>query len=203
MSVYKLTSQATPKIYIGSTTYPLQVRYKKHRYDFTEYNKRTKPCGWISSYALLVYPDCKIELIEGGLDFTTLRQREQFYLDKYKDIVVNKCRAVRIPYKEYYQQNKQSIINYQLERYNTKREDLIEYQKQWNRDNKQKCKAYMRKYLDKISIHCNACNRSYSNLKGHEKTKKHILNTRIYRDAKIESSPTSSHSEAESATNRL
>ena len=179
MSVYKLTSQATPKIYIGSTTYPLQVRYKKHRYDFTEFNNRNKQ-AWISSYALLVYPDCKIELIEGGLDFTTLRQREQFYLDKHKDIVVNKCRAVRIPYKQYYQQNKESIINYQLKRYNEKREDLIDYQKQWNRDNKQKCKAYMRKYLDKISIHCNACNRSYSNLKGHEKTAKHKNNMLTY-----------------------
>ena len=56
--IYKLTSQQTPKIYIGSTKLSLNTRFILHK---TKFKNQVK---YITANELLQYQDCKIELIE-------------------------------------------------------------------------------------------------------------------------------------------
>jgi hypothetical protein len=88
--IYKLTSKQTDKIYVGSTILILNVRMTGHR---TKYKS-----GNISSIEMLKYDDCIIELIE---DYPCnskkeLLEREQHYMDLYKDIIVNKRNSKEI-----------------------------------------------------------------------------------------------------------
>lgn len=100
--IYKITSNNTNKIYIGSTTKPLHERLKGHIRDYKNFCK-----FWIerdmngnpnccSSRKILSYGDYNIELID---EFTyqtkeDIRLREQFYINLYKDICVNENNAV-------------------------------------------------------------------------------------------------------------
>ncbi len=83
--IYKITSPSTDKIYIGSTTQLLKERFSQHRSRFKKCRKQ------YSSRHLLKYNDCIIELIE---DYpcnskNELIEREQFYVNLYKQIVIN------------------------------------------------------------------------------------------------------------------
>lgn len=73
--IYKLTSEQTEDVYIGSTTQPLKKRLKTHRSHYKLEYKYT------TSFNLMKYPDVKIELIE-ALKFDERKElnlREGFY----------------------------------------------------------------------------------------------------------------------------
>ena len=85
--IYKIVSDLTDKIYIGSTTQPL---YKRHHQHIKSSNKYT-------SIELINLGHTRIELIE---DFPCERKeqlnaREGYYIRLNKDICVNKCIAGR------------------------------------------------------------------------------------------------------------
>ena len=73
--IYKLTSEQTQDVYIGSTTQSLKKRLKDHRSDYKgQLNNMT-------SFKLMKYPDVKIELIE-EVEFderNKLNLREGYY----------------------------------------------------------------------------------------------------------------------------
>lgn len=71
--VYKLTSQLTDKIYIGSTIQTLEKRLAYHKYN--QFLKN-------SSYELLKHEDVKIELIEEQefVDVDALHKLEEYYI---------------------------------------------------------------------------------------------------------------------------
>ena len=80
--VYKIYSLETDKIFIGTTTRSLEQAYASHR------NLRNR----CPSKKILVHMDSDIMLIE---NFTCsskeeLKQRENYYIEKYRDIAVNK-----------------------------------------------------------------------------------------------------------------
>jgi hypothetical protein len=80
--IYKITSPSTDKIYIGSTTKTLNVRFKSH-------NK-------CSSIEIIKYGDSKIELLEEleCKDKEELRWKEREYQDRFKESCVNRWRAI-------------------------------------------------------------------------------------------------------------
>ena len=91
--IYKLTSNQTDKIYVGSTIRTLNSRMVGH--------KTKIKCGThknITSIELIKYDDCIIELIEDCPcdSKTELEKREQHYMDLYKDIIVNKINTTKI-----------------------------------------------------------------------------------------------------------
>jgi len=88
--IYKIMSNQTNQIYVGSTT-------KKHLSDRMYYH-RAKFRNWLdkkgcyySSFELFEFPDVKIILIESYPcdNRDQLRMREQFHIDKNRDICVN------------------------------------------------------------------------------------------------------------------
>jgi hypothetical protein len=87
--IYKLVSDKTDKIYIGSTIKNLTTRLY--------YHYKNKDKDNTSSKELLIHDDVRIELIEPFLynDVKELRQKEREYISKNKDICVNvRCKTI-------------------------------------------------------------------------------------------------------------
>lgn len=135
--IYKICSNQTEKIYIGSTCRSLNHRLSLHKSAL----KKWKQQGLIykySSFELLdKYDDCYIELIElyPAKDKKDLFNRERYYIEQNINLVINK----NIPNqnsKEYYEKNKDKFI-YNMKNYYKKNKDKI--LQHWNIKNKCEC----------------------------------------------------------------
>jgi len=109
--IYKITSDSTDKIYIGSTCNPLYKRLGQHRRNYRQFinNKYDN----VSSFELIKLDDVIITLIE---DYPCERKeqlhaRERYHIELNKSICVNKCIPTRSQ-KEYKQDNKDKIAKY-------------------------------------------------------------------------------------------
>ena len=88
--VYKLVNGIDSKIYIGSTCKKyLSSRLSNHKF---EYSQRMLKKNYCSSFEIVKFDDCKIELIElyNGHDKYDKYAREKHYIQLLKDICVNK-----------------------------------------------------------------------------------------------------------------
>lgn len=94
--IYKITSDKTNKIYIGSTTMNLKYRLRQHI--STYYNKKN-----VSSIEIIKYGNAKIELLEQieFINIKKLKEKEGEYIKINNDICVNKQIAGRT-YQERY-----------------------------------------------------------------------------------------------------
>ena len=92
MSVYKLVSDKTDKIYIGSTVKSLEERLEEHENDYEKWINTGFQNGYISSFEILKYGDYKIILIEevkDCLSYKDLHTREGYYQLKNYSLCVN------------------------------------------------------------------------------------------------------------------
>lgn len=179
--VYKITSSQTDKIYIGSTFEKyLSNRLHGHRKNYKRYQQGK--FNFITSFKLLEYDDCEIELIKKYDDITKqeLRAKEGKYIKKNMDIVVNKNIAGRIM-KQYREDNAEEIKK-KNKKYRGDNEERI---KQYREGNKEKANQYTKQYyrdnIEKIKQKKNGnhdceCGGKYTTAhkSRHEKTKKHI-----------------------------
>lgn len=166
--IYKLVSNKTNKIYIGSSCDDVKKRYSNHK---------NQNC-LCSSKILFELGDVEIKIIEyyPCSNEDELYKREQFYLDKYKNIIVNKKKAfifdndkeiteekkiyqkkyskkyreenkekIKIKDKLYYQQNKEKIKKY----YQQNKITLLEQHKKYREENKEDIKKKKKLYRQK------------------------------------------------------
>lgn len=192
--VYCIRSHQTDLVYIGSTTQILCKRMSDHRSQYKCWLKNDK-CK-ISSYEIMKYDDCYIELIEEG-DFESkpaLRAREGHFqrtMDCVNKRIENQTQI------EYKQKHKQEINTYQ-KKYHTEHKQenkpkRTKYYTEHKQEIKEKTKGYygdnkerVSKYYDdnkahilerqnvKIVCEC-GCEVSKVNLPAHKKSKKHLL----------------------------
>jgi hypothetical protein len=137
--IYKITSDLTDKIYIGSTCNPLYKRLSQHKCS-------TNKCN---SSELIKLGDAIITLIE---DFPCERKeqltaRERYYIELNKNIVVNKFIPTRTR-KEYYEDNKEKVVDYKKQYYEANKEKMAEINKQSYEANKEKVLETVRKYRE-------------------------------------------------------
>lgn len=152
--IYKIVSDQTDKIYIGSTTDSLSRRIAKHQCDYKKYLNGNR--HYISSFDILKYDDAKIYLIE---DYPCERKeqllrREGEYIKENKGGCVNN----KIPGRttlEYRQNTKDNKSQYDKKYYQKNKDKKIDTSKQWyeaNKDNKKEYDLiYRQKNKDKIS----------------------------------------------------
>jgi len=126
--IYKIISDQTDLIYIGSTTQQLSKRKQRH--------KSNKDC---SSKEILQYEDARIILIEmfSCNCKEELSAREQYFMDKFKADgfnLVNKNRVIGRDFnsksnydKQYYHNNKETLNN-----------NRIEYHREYRNKNKER-----------------------------------------------------------------
>ena len=150
--VYKIYSQKSNEVYIGSTTKLLLQRFLQHKKNYKSYNKGKY--HFVTSFHILEYDDANIELIEEVQfdDKKELIKRERFHIEQ------NDCVNKRVEgrtRKEYREDNKQKIQELQKQYYEANKQKLLEQNKEYREDNKQKRLEYLKKYrqanIEKIS----------------------------------------------------
>ena len=140
--IYKIVDNTSELIYVGSTTEPtLSLRLAKHVACYNSW-KRGKG-NFVSSYDIIKNENYTIVLLE---DFPCensdqLRAREQYYketiksnnkINPYSGLTnIERC-------KNYREENKQQIIEYQKKYYEENQEQIQEHQKKYYEQNKQK-----------------------------------------------------------------
>jgi len=112
--IYKIVSDFTDNIYVGSTCCPLSKRIYQHKGNYNNYLNTNKK--YVTSYELIKLGEVDIILIE---DFpcdnkNQLHARERYWIEQNKDKIVNKVHPTRTK-REYYNDNKEQISNRQNE----------------------------------------------------------------------------------------
>jgi len=135
--IYKIVCDGSDKIYIGSTTKKyLSSRMVAHRAEY----KKGKNCT--SSRELFDKGNCSIVLLE-NFSCTSkdeLRQRERYYFDLFKSVVVNKNRpsitdaerveSNSVANRNYYIQNRESHLQNVRKYYIENKDTILEKRKQ-------------------------------------------------------------------------
>jgi hypothetical protein len=174
--IYSIRSYQTELIYIGSTTQSLSKRLSKHKTDFDGWNNNNNAYAYVSSFDILKYDDYYIELVENYScnSKNELRRREGEII-RITDKCVNKNIAGRTK-KQYYEDNKEHISEYQKEYNETNKEKIIEYRKTNKEYLSTKNKEYREqnklKLLKKIECECGG-KYVYKNKSVHCKSQKH------------------------------
>jgi hypothetical protein len=154
-------------VYVGSTKCPLNERFRKDKYRNTSLYK------YIDENCDGNWDDWYIELYEDYpcLNEKELERREGEITRKFKNDdnykCINKCIAGRTTKeykKEYYENNKEKILEYQKE-----------YKKEYRENNKEKILEYQKEYQKqkKITCSCGSIIRLDSKSR-HLKTQKHL-----------------------------
>jgi hypothetical protein len=144
--IYKIVDNSTGEIYIGSTCEPtLAHRLSKHKACYKRY--LTGAGCFITSYNILQNNNYSIVLLE---DFPCERKdqllaRERFYIENNK--CVNKFVPTRT-HKEYQEQNKDKIKEYQKEWYEQNKDKIKDKQKEYQEQNKDKIKEYQKEWYE-------------------------------------------------------
>ena len=144
--IYTIRSFQTEKYYIGSTNHKtLSQRLSKHKGNYREWLK-DKDNGYTTSYEILKYDDCYIELLElypCNLK-AELHKREGELIRLHKDSLVNRFVPCRTP-KEYKIDNKEKIKDYKAIYRIENKQNIKDYQRIYDSSyriaNKQKIKA--------------------------------------------------------------
>lgn len=164
--IYKIVSPNTHKIYVGSTFETLARRLCKHTYDWHNLAKS-------SVKYILDAGDFKIELleeveVEGKAQ---LRMKEQEWVEKLSNIIVNKNRAFSTLEQRKQQNNERNKERYKIDP--EYREKQISYMKKYHDIHRDERYAYNR-----IKEFCEVCG-NYTNkakMNRHNTTKKHLEN---------------------------
>ena len=132
--IYAIRSYQTELIYVGSTIEKrLSARFSKHKSDYKMNLKGTK--NYVTSYEIVKYDDCYIELIEEVSNYTKdeMRKLEGQYIREMN--CVNKRIEGRTKH-EYYNNNKDKILDMRKEYYGENRDNIREFQKEYRIINK-------------------------------------------------------------------
>lgn len=167
--VYRIVSDQTDQVYIGSTCNPLSRRMTGHRAHYREYLAGKSQIGKYSSYEILQYEDAQIVLIEDVPceNKEQLRRRERYYIE-----ITPNCVNKQVPGRtraEYFDENKE-IRAEKHKVYQETKKDAIAKQRQSYR-NSHKAEI-AEKYKQKIVCEC-GCTVTAWNIYQHRKTKKH------------------------------
>ena len=151
--IYKIWSLLGDKIYIGSTTKEyLSQRMTTHRYSYQSWKRTNK--NKISSFILFDeygIENCLIELLEAKecKDIHEARQLEGGYIRTLE--CVNKViagRSVKDSRTEYYNNNKEKILNKQREYNKNNKEKILNQRREYNNNNKEELLNQKREYYN-------------------------------------------------------
>lgn len=152
--VYKIISNQTDLIYIGSTCQELSQRLASHRRDYKRY--LNGKCRYVSSYEILKYPDAKIILVQAYPDCQSNMEKlmyEQDWVDCYDCVNKNKAYSTleqtKEKKKEYQKNNKEYLAEKKKEYYKEHKPQILEYNKEYYNNNKEELLKKQKKYAEK------------------------------------------------------
>ena len=190
--IYFIKSKQTNNLYIGSTKQTLIKRFQGHKYDYN--NFINKNGFYVSSFEILKYDDCYIELIkEVVCTKHKLLELEGEEINKNENCInieiagnYVKCKNKKEYLHNFYEKNKEYYLNYSKEYKQNNKEKMQEYrnsdifkknEKEYNKKYNQEHKLTIRenqKEKDKETHICN-CGGKFksSGYWNHIKTIKH------------------------------
>ena len=182
--IYTIRAPETDKYYIGSTVQSLPKRFHEHKKQYAVY--QNGKYHNITSFQILELEDAYIELLElyPCNSKIELERREGQLIREHKDNCINRNVAGRTK-KEYYKDNKETLIAKNLERYHANKEAIKAKHREYHAANKETLNAKNReryeankeainaKRAEKIQCECGA-SVSRCNISKHRKTDKHI-----------------------------
>ena len=145
--IYKIVSDKTDKVYVGSTTKKtLAQRMAQHRNNFKRFKQGL--CCNVTSFNILELGDAKIILIENFPcnNKDELHKRERYWIEQME--CVNKYRPTRNA-KEYYEDNKNEISEYRKKYYDTNKDTISLKKKQHYEENKTSVLNKNKQYYEK------------------------------------------------------
>jgi len=148
--IYKINCNCTGKCYIGSTRKTIATRINEHKSQYKRYLQGKS--NFTSSFDIIKHGDYTVEEVEKVEFFYELEllARERNYI-KTTENTVNKAIPLRTV-KEYYLDNRNTIINRQKE-YNKKNaEHITERKKDYYIQNKERILKYQDEYRKKRRI---------------------------------------------------
>ena len=152
--IYKITSRECDEVYIGSTTLQLNERLREHKHSYKSYLNGNH--NYMTSFNIIRFATAKIRLIHEGVfeDRKALERLEGLTIKSTPNCVNKIC--VGRTKREYYEDNRDAIIQRVQKRYENKLQEI----KAWQ----------MTKEV------CVACGNEYtlSNKARHMKSKKHL-----------------------------
>jgi hypothetical protein len=180
--IYKIINTDNNKdIYVGSTCKTLEERYSEHKRGSKKHQKKNYPLYQAMNNT--GHEKFKIELI---CDYPCnsmdeLRQKEGEYI---QSIGTLNCLVAGRSWKQYYQENKETIKQKVKEYYTNHKEERLQYCKNWNIENKEIVQEKQKEYYDankdiiksqkKEVIVCECgCLTTRGHITRHIKTKKH------------------------------
>lgn len=184
--IYKLYSDHTDEIYVGSTTKKyLRDRLRAHKNAKKRYEAGKEKANYVTSYQMLDYDDCRIVLIE---DYPCenrqqLHSRERHWIENTPNCVnkniptrtmkeyqkVNREKLTELN-REYRQENKEKMVKYDKQYYTANRDKILERKKVYGQENKDKIKE---KRQQQFKCECGASVGIHKKQR-HFKSQKHI-----------------------------
>lgn len=142
--IYKLCSNQTDNVYIGSTTQELDKRLNGHKSDYKKYLDKTQ--HYISSIEIVKYDDVYIELIEEyPCESKKELEKQEGQIIKNTTNCINNRIAGRTK-NEYNTDNKTIIKEKNSEYYQQNKDKINIQQKLYQEQNKDKIKEYSKNY---------------------------------------------------------
>ena len=166
--IYKLVCNKTNKCYVGSTITSLNERLRTHKKDYKRYKKGLLT-HFVTSFEIIENDNYEIILIENFYcnSKRELEEKERYYIENTD--CINKIIPTRTK-REYYQENKEEIIEYQRKYREDNRELINEYHRKYYQEHKDELS---KKASEKITCECGSIV-SRQHLLRHYKTNKHI-----------------------------
>jgi hypothetical protein len=154
--IYKLVSNYTDDIYIGSTCNTLSRRKSGHLKDYKRY--LSGKYNYISSFKLFEKGNVDVVLIEecSVHNKDELHRRERYFIENYN--CVNKCIPGRTKkeyyddnkdkFKEYYEVNKDNVKQQKKQYYEVNKDNVKQQSRQHYENNKDKVKQQTKQYYE-------------------------------------------------------
>lgn len=164
--IYCIRSHQTNRVYIGSTINTLTKRFSNHKKDYRTYQTNNKAGTYCSSFEILKYEDCYIELIENYpcIDKNELVRREgQTIRDTPNVVNINIAGRTVLEYRE---DNKQRIAEQKREYYEANKLAIIQKSKDYYEANKSECVGRLRQYYE--AHKAEVCEKSRAYYKAHK-----------------------------------
>lgn len=143
--IYAIRSNQTELFYIGSTCSNLSKRFYEHKAHYKCYLEGKGL--FYSSYDILKFDDAYIELLEEY----PCENREQLNKREGEFIRDNNCSNKRVSgrtLKEYYDDNRDKMIEYSKEYYENNKDRVLKQQRKYQEQNKDKIEEYSKKYRE-------------------------------------------------------
>jgi hypothetical protein len=169
--IYRICSNETEYIYIGSTTQDIQVRFNEHKSCFNRHSQG-KQVPYCSSFKILQYSTARVELVE---EFPCeiieqLRVREGFWIQSSTTCVNTQVAGrTRLETINSYLKNS---VDKRKEYRELHKDVILEQKKQWYLNAKEKLHSYHV---------CDICGKKYqySHKVRHTKSKFHLAQTKV------------------------